>query len=277
MTLRRRPLLWFVLIAFAFSWAFWAVGSIVPAVVTVTDAIATFGPAVAAVVMTAALAEPGARPRAVLGLVRRLVPKAAFGWYLLALLLFPAISLLGLGILDLLGVDRPLPLEGVSIDSIILLGALVFTVTLLTGGPLGEEIGWRGFLLPQAQRRWSPLSSSLVVGLIWGVWHLPLHLRGMYDVSMGEGLAGIGLRLLSSTSLAVLFTWFYNRTRGDLAVMVLLHTSVNNTSGFWLPVHDGVQLVLIPLLVVLVVVDRMYRRLPIEAPVLREEQQQRTE
>ena len=42
--------------------------------------------------------------------------------------------------------------------------------------------------------------------------------------------------------------------------MVVLHTSVNNTSGYWLPAHDGVQLVLLPLLLVLVLVDRMYRR-----------------
>lgn len=256
----RHPVVAFTIITFAFSWAMWGAGSLLPPAAAVLDPIATFGPAVAAVVMTASLAAPGGRWRAVGSLLLRLVrPRAAVGWYLLALLLFPAISLVGIGILGLTGNPVDVPGFAGSPGAIVLQLASVFLLTALLGGPLGEEIGWRGFMLPNLQTRWSPLLSSLFIGLAWGAWHLPLHLRGLYDGTMGDGIAGFGLRLLSSTSLAILFTWLYNRGRGDLLLMVILHTSVNNTSGFWLPVHAGVQLVLIPVLIVLVLVDRMYR------------------
>ena len=49
----------------------------------------------------------------------------------------------------------------------------VFVSTALFGGPLGEEIGWRGYALPQLLSRYSPLASSLILGLVWGAWHAP--------------------------------------------------------------------------------------------------------
>lgn len=51
---------------------------------------------------------------------------------------------------------------------------LTFPFVLLTGGPLGEEIGWRGFALPRLQRYWAPPVASLVLGVLWAGWHLPL-------------------------------------------------------------------------------------------------------
>jgi membrane protease YdiL (CAAX protease family) len=137
---------------------------------------------------------------------------------------------------------------------------MVFAVTVLFGGPLGEEIGWRGWLLPTMQSRLSPLLSSLIVGLVWGAWHIPLHLRGVYDASMGGGLTGITLRLASSCLLAVLFTWLYNRARGGLLVVILFHTSVNNASGYWLPVNAGLTVMLLLAAIVVVIADRMWIR-----------------
>ena len=102
--------------------------------------------------------------------------------------------------------------------------------TALFGGPLGEEIGWRGYALPQLLSRHSPLTSSLILGLVWGAWHAPLHLRGVYDASVARGWVGVGLRLISSVGLAVIFTWLYQRCGRSLLIMVLLHTSLNNTS-----------------------------------------------
>ena len=150
----------------------------------------------------------------------------------------------GFGMVMVLGGDvgsQPLVVAETSWTGIL----VVFGVTLLFGGPLGEEIGWRGWLLPRLQARLSPLLSSLIVGLVWGVWHLPLHLRGVYDGGMGTGLAGFALRIASSCLLAVIFTWLYNRSRAGLLVVILLHTSVNNTSGYWLPVNVGLTAVLL--------------------------------
>ena len=60
--------------------------------------------------------------------------------------------------------------------------------------------------------------------------------------------------------LAVVFTWLYNRSRGGLWVVILLHTSVNNTSGYWLPVNIGLTIALLIVAATLVVTDRMYLR-----------------
>ncbi|WP_127476589.1 CPBP family intramembrane glutamic endopeptidase [Microbacterium sulfonylureivorans] len=189
-----------------------------------------------------------------------LVPRSPWWTYVVALLLFPAASALGGGLVVLLGGEfGPWPL---SISESVIGILAVFGVTLLFGGPLGEEVGWRGWLLPALQVRLSPLLASLIVGLVWGLWHLPLHLRGMYDADMGAGLVGFATRIASSCLLAVLFTWLYNRSRGGLLVMILLHTSVNNASGYWMPVNAGTTAVLLLIAVGVVVGDRMYARPP---------------
>jgi len=77
---------------------------------------------------------------------------------------------------------------------------------------------------------------------------------------MGNGIAGVALRIASSCLLAVLFTWLYNRSRGGLLAVILLHTSVNNTSGYWLPVNAGLTIVLLLVAVIVVLTDRMYAR-----------------
>jgi len=99
-----------------------------------------------------------------------------------------------------------------------------FAHNLLLGGSLGEEIGWRGFLLPALLRRMSPLAASVVLGVVWGLWHLPI------DLSAGFGLQGVGavvVRVVFAVPLSVLFTWLYLHTRGSLLVALLLHTSIN--------------------------------------------------
>jgi membrane protease YdiL (CAAX protease family) len=190
-----------------------------------------------------------------------LSPRSSWWTYAVALVLFPAASVLGSALVMLVGGDlgaEPQALAEASWTSVL----IVFGLTLLFGGPLGEEIGWRGWLLPTLQVRLSPLLSSLIIGLVWGLWHLPLHLRGMYDGDMGPGLTGFLLRIASSCLLAVLFTWLYNRARGGLLVVILLHTSVNNTSGYWLPVNIGLTVVLVVVAAAVVVIDRMYARPP---------------
>ena len=217
---------------------------------------------VLALVPAALVWAAGSRSTRVANLLRSILsPKSPWWTYAAALLLFPAASMLGSGLVALIGGDLGGPPEALaeaSWTSIL----LVFCLTLLFGGPLGEEIGWRGWLLPTLQVRVSPLLSSLIIGLVWGLWHLPLHLRGIYDGDMGTGLAGFTLRIASSCLLAVLFTWLYNRARGGLLVVILLHTSVNNTSGYWLPVNAGLTVVLLVVAVVVVISDRMYSRPP---------------
>jgi membrane protease YdiL (CAAX protease family) len=99
-----------------------------------------------------------------------------------------------------------------------------FAHNLLLGGSLGEEIGWRGFLLPQLLKKNSPLMASLLLGFVWALWHLPIDLYAGYGFG---GLAAIVARVLTTLPLAILFTWFYLKSSGNLLVAFFLHTSMN--------------------------------------------------
>ncbi len=178
-------------------------------------------------------------------------------WYGVALLLFPLASLAGLLLLPLLGQSIPALPRQETWPALGLMLLNVFVATAFYGGPFGEEAGWRGFALPRLQARYSPLVASVILGLLWGFWHFPLHFRGMYDASFGAGIGGLVLRMAGNVTLAIVFTWLYNRSHGNLLLMVLLHTVINNTFGFWLPVHVGLYVIIGVLVVVLVYVDQM--------------------
>jgi membrane protease YdiL (CAAX protease family) len=99
-----------------------------------------------------------------------------------------------------------------------------FAHNLLLGGPLGEEIGWRGFLLPQLLRRMNPIAASITLGVVWGLWHLPIDL---YAGFVAQGPMAVIARIVYALPLTMLFTWFYLRAKGSLLVAMLLHTSLN--------------------------------------------------
>jgi len=185
-------------------------------------------------------------------------------WYVAALLLPVLISLLGLALLALLGQPLPPWPRTEPVRELLPLLVITFVATLLYGGPLGEEAGWRGFALPRLQARHSPLVASLLLSVVWGLWHVPLHLQGVYHGIFPDGLPGILLRIVTTIPTTVLFTWFFNRTQGNLWLVVLLHTAVNNTAGFWLPVTVGVYAAMAIMTVTLIITDRMWRLRPPE-------------
>lgn len=90
-----------------------------------------------------------------------------------------------------------------------------------------EEIGWRGFALPQLQRATTPLVASLLVGLMWGVWHLPLFLiegHPFQEVPFLFWLVGV-------VAQSLFYTWLYNGARGSLLVVTLLHATINTVGA----------------------------------------------
>jgi membrane protease YdiL (CAAX protease family) len=98
---------------------------------------------------------------------------------------------------------------------------------ILIGGPINEEPGWRGFALPRLQRRFGAVGASVVLGLLWGAWHLPLFLLH------GWARMPIGNFILLAISLAVLFTLATNWSGFSIVVPVCMHFTVN-ASGFLL-------------------------------------------
>ena len=106
--------------------------------------------------------------------------------------------------------------------------AYMVVVALVFAFPntLGEELGWRGFALPRLQAKYNALVSSIVLGLFWAVWHIPMWIaNGM-----------IGLELLRSsvtiTTYAIIFTWVYNNTGGSVLLAWLFHASSTITQYF---------------------------------------------
>lgn len=112
-------------------------------------------------------------------------------------------------------------LIGNTLNGISLWAQLGSFLPLLIIGPLSEEIGWRGYALERLQTRWNALTSSLIVGLVWALWHLPLFM--MVGTSQHElGLPFIGF-LVGFMANSILYTWLYNNTQQSLWSAILLH------------------------------------------------------
>lgn len=89
----------------------------------------------------------------------------------------------------------------------------------------GEEAGWRGFALPRLQSRHSALVSSLLLTVIWALWHLPLFLyRPGYT---GMDIGGIAGWAFSLTTGSILLTWLYNSSRGSILICALFHATID--------------------------------------------------
>ncbi len=97
----------------------------------------------------------------------------------------------------------------------------------------GEEIGWRGYVLPRLQVKYNALASALILGLIWGAWHLPKFLTHWNTISF--------IWFMVHTVVAsVLYTWLYNGTKGSLLLVTLFHAS-SNTAGVFMPMANTVS------------------------------------
>lgn len=94
-------------------------------------------------------------------------------------------------------------------------------------GCIGEELGWRGFLLPGLLCRFSPLKSSLILGAIWELWHLPLRFLMLYQGDIPLFIVSYLLFAASTLSLSVLLTSVYYHAKGSLVPSILIHT-INN-------------------------------------------------
>ncbi|MBD5788242.1 CPBP family intramembrane metalloprotease [Cellulosimicrobium terreum] len=95
-------------------------------------------------------------------------------------------------------------------------------LAVLAVGPV-EEIGWRGYALPLLQRRFTPLIASLVLGALWGLWHLPAFLFS----GTAQGGWSVWPFLLGALALSVLMTGMFNASRGSILIPVLVHFQLN--------------------------------------------------
>jgi uncharacterized protein len=102
---------------------------------------------------------------------------------------------------------------------------------------LGEEPGWRGFALPELQKKHSPLIASLILAPVWAVWHLPL-------VGNEFPWPIVPAFLLSLFGATFMLTWLFNRTNGSVLLPMLFHATVNSVgAGLIFPLFTGPALI----------------------------------
>ena len=250
----RHPLVSYFLMAYGFSWLAWlpvilsqdGLGLIPIHVSDLWGLLGVFGPLLSAILATAAISGKTG--------IRHLFHQMFFWrvgwqWYLFIFLGIPALLMLGALALPQLAAALQVPSPQLVLA---LLPALVFQF-LLVG--LGEESGWRGCALPRLQQRYGPLWGTLILGVLWGGWHLPISLTdtGAAGTS-GASLLTIGGIILTVTSLAIIMTWVFNRTQGSVLLSgMLLHAMVNafaevGLSSFF-PPHLVAEAAPLPLLI----------------------------
>jgi membrane protease YdiL (CAAX protease family) len=180
-------------------------------------------------------------------------------WTFFGMVFYPVMILIAWGMAMLLGAGVEYPnLWGQPLAEVLPLYVLTFALTALAQGGM-EEPGWRGFMQPELQKRFNPLGAALIVSAAWSLWHLPLYLNGFYPGDLVGGMIG---GAIFRVFLAIFLAWFYNRSGGNLLLLIFLHTCFNTMVNF-LPTSDLGLLVLWLILTVFVVVkDKMWRKLP---------------
>jgi CAAX protease family protein len=218
----RTSLVGFCALAFAFTWACWLSIGLARAgwlqLPIAEERLATlgqFGPLIAAVTFSLRDGYAGG----LRGLVGRCLHWRVHPlWYGVVLLLPPACLGSAICVHDWFqGKFVAVPSLG---SPVTLFPHLV--LTLLFGGPLGEELGWRGFVLPRLRATWNPIPASLLLGIIWALWHLPLW--WIADVPAPFWLYVVGV-----LPLTYLFTWVAEHTGGSVLLALLFHASLNTS------------------------------------------------
>lgn len=139
-------------------------------------------------------------------------------WYMVSLFFFPAILFVVSAVLLLSG--ESIPIES---DSLLLIN--LFTLGLIAS--LIETYGWRGYLQEALQGTHSMVIASIIVGIIWGLWHAPLLLIGggqLEEIPFGMYMALI-------IGISIIFGWWYNSTDGSVVQVSLMHLGFNASFG----------------------------------------------
>jgi membrane protease YdiL (CAAX protease family) len=210
--IRRYPLISFFVLAYALTWPLIPLVSVSP----LLGFPALFGPALAAI-MVAAVVDGGPGLRDLLGRMVRW--RVGARWYAVGLGLPMVLALTAAGLHLLLGAQTSVNFGGLS--------ALNFVVFALI---VGEELGWRGYALPRLLAKRSALAASLILGVLWGAWHLPTF---FVPGAPQYGLPFSAFVLLTM-AYSVLLSWVYVHTNGSVLIATLFHGAINLSQGFFL-------------------------------------------
>jgi membrane protease YdiL (CAAX protease family) len=217
--LKRYPAAFFFILAYGMTWMTLVFRS--TPLSQLVYGIAAFSPAISAIIMTIANeGKAGFRK-----LTSRLfLWRVRIKWYLIALLAPIALEFLGIFTHGLLGDTTPaLRFEDwIRMVPAQLPGLFLFLLMLMILAS-GEELGWRGYAMPQLQARFGSIGASLILGSLWGLWHLPMFL---IPGTAQYGLPVIGY-VLATIGYTFIYTCIYNGTKGSILLAILYHAASN--------------------------------------------------
>jgi len=214
----------FFILTFVFSWFPWYAG--------IAPEVMAMGPSIAAFIIVLIV---GGK-RGFIDLVRPFGRwRASLGLWGIAIFGPAALYLVGLGLHLLLGGEAP-PFTMIRSELSLIPLYLVMVVLMPWNGPIGEEFGWRGYALPKLQNKYGPLIASLVIGTIWGIWHLPTFFapQGVVGaIAAAVGMIFILPYTLGTIANSIFMTWLYNKSKASaLLAGIVWHAAIN----FWAPV-----------------------------------------
>jgi membrane protease YdiL (CAAX protease family) len=193
--------------------------------------------------------DPGVRE-----LLHSLVHPGNWRWQAVAFFFWPAILLIPAAIAHLFHAPLTWPQHRDTIwlstayGGIAFLNAFLFTAAL-------EEPGWRGFLLPRLQQRFSPLLASLLVWFPWALWHAPLDFHRPFRFTLMNYLL---IRVVFLIPITVILTWLYNRSRANLLTVIIFHAAMNAFPSV-LPYYQPAFVLVIVFAIIVIFTDRMWR------------------
>ena len=254
----KKKYIWiFFALTYFLTWVFWVplalsgqdvrVGPLMIALV-----LGGFGPSIAGIIMTYRTQDREGRR----DFWKRSINFKQIGaaWYAVILLIFPLVYGLAI-LLDMLLGGTPPGAEAIAQIAAQPASLIIMLLMTLIMGPLAEEFGWRGFALDQLQFRWAALLSSLILGVFWWAWHLPLFfMEGMLQNEMGIGTVAFWAYLVILFSLTVMITWIFNNTRRSILAAILLHFMFNSTLNMLSPLSDRASLLATGILVLAAVI-----------------------
>lgn len=110
---------------------------------------------------------------------------------------------------------------------------IIVTVLLSLLGCIGEEIGWRGFMLPAFNKKYSLFNSAVFTGILWGAWH--------FGKLMSYGILGYILFIVLITEFSIVMAWIYLKSNANMMCMVSFHLGINIASMFLLTGREGIM------------------------------------
>ena len=219
----------FLSMTFIWSWSFWLIGLNHLTEGITEEAIGKFlifffagiyGPSVSALLTTILFGGI----TGILTLLKKLfIWKVPLKNYLFIILLPLFFVLIGIGLYSLFIGDIG------SFDSMAFLSIPTILWAGFYAGPLGEELGWRGFLLPEFQKRFSNLKSAILIGVIWFVWHIPLFWAPFGTLVSGEAISALPViaYFIMLNCLSIIITWLVLNSKGSVLIAILFHLSIN--------------------------------------------------